>query len=145
MNESKSDSPILTPEEIKKKEEKKSFKRGKKELGLERVRLALERLLLAWLRTAITFVALGFTSYKFYYERVEKHEATLSYVNGRTIGMFLIFVGFVGLLQATLQHRANWHKLGKYYANLQYSVALTQALWVLAFTGGLLVMVIFNW
>lgn len=139
------ENPPLTPEERKRKEEKKELKRGRKELSLERVRLALERLLLAWLRTAITFVALGFTSYKFYYERVEKHEATLSYVNGRTIGMFLIFVGFVGLLQATLQHRDNWRKLGKYYPDLPYSVALTQALLVLAFTGVLFVIVIFNW
>jgi uncharacterized membrane protein YidH (DUF202 family) len=145
MNTEMTDKPQPTPEERAKAEEKKLFKQGKKELSLERVRLALERLELGWLRTAMTFVALGFTSYKFYYERVEKHQETIAYVNGRTIGMFLIFVGFLGLLQATLQHRTNWQKLAKYYPGLPYSVSLIQAMFILALTGVLFVMVLFHW
>jgi uncharacterized membrane protein YidH (DUF202 family) len=131
---------VDTPDDKSKEKKKK----GKRELSLERVRLALERLQLAWLRTAVTFIALGFTSFKFYYGRIEegKHALT-SYVNGRTIGFFLIVIGFVGLLQATLQHRKNTTKLKGYYPQANYSISLIQSyavlflavilLWVVAF------------
>ena len=131
----------LTPEEVLEKE----FRRGKKELGFERVRLALERLQLAWLRTAITFIALGFTAFRYYLSRVEDgKEQVLSYLNGNGIGKFLIFVGLLGLLQATLQHRKNYAKLRIYYPIMPYSVSLVQSYFVLAFTVALFVSVIFE-
>lgn len=125
--------------------EKQQKKKGKKELSFERVRLALERLQLGWMRTAITFVALGFTSFKFYYGRVEegKHPLT-QYVNGRTIGIFLILVGLVGLLQATLQHRKNLTRLKLYYPEMYYSVSLIQSYSILIFTAVILWLAIFN-
>lgn len=126
-------------------ESKKEKKKGKKQLSLERVRLALERLQLAWLRTAITFIALGFTSFKFYYGRIEegKHPLT-EYVNGRTIGIFLILVGLVGLLQATLQHRKNHARLKVYYPHVYYSVSLIQSYAVVILAAVLLWMAIFK-
>ncbi len=134
------DSP-QAPEDLIKKE----FKRGKKEIGFERVRLALERLQLAWLRTAITFVALGFTAYRYYLSRVEDgKEQLLSYLNGNGIGKFLIFVGLLGLLQATLQHRRNCAKLKIYYPSMPYSISMIQSYFVLAFTLALFVSVIFE-
>lgn len=134
--------PALTLAEEK---AKKEFKKGKKELSLERVRLALERLQLAWLRTAITFIALGFTAYRFYYDRVSHGESPVSvFFNGRIIGPFLMFVGFLGLSQATIQHRKNWERLGKYYPGMSYSVALIQSYLVLIFTFVLLLFVIFK-
>ncbi len=132
---------LQTPEELLKKE----LKRGKKEIGFERVRLALERLQLAWLRTAITFVALGFTAYRYYLSRVEDgKEQLLSYLNGSGIGKFLIFVGLLGLLQATLQHRKNCAKLKIHYPTMPYSISLVQSYFVLAFTLGLFLSVIFE-
>jgi uncharacterized membrane protein YidH (DUF202 family) len=126
-------------------ESRKKKKKGKEEMSLERVRLAFERLQLAWLRTAITFIALGFTSFKFYYGRIEegKH-ALVEYVNGRTIGIFLIAVGLVGLIQATLQHRKSQAKLKVYYPEMYYSVSLIQSYAVIVFALVLLWMVVFE-
>lgn len=124
---------------------KQEMKKGKKELGLERVRLAMERLQLAWLRTAITFIALGFTSYKYYYSRLEAGMEPLATIfNGHQIGLFMIMVGFLGLGQATLQHRKNWAKLCKYYPGISYSVSLIQSYLILVFTFCLLLVMIFE-
>lgn len=142
MSEAEPDKPALSPEE---KAQKKLLKRGRKELGLERVRLALERLQLAWLRTAITFIALGFTAYRFYLDRIFTGSRPLSeFFNGRVIGPFMIFVGLLGLAQATVQHRKNWERLKKYYPGLPYSIALIQSYLMLAFTAILLLFVIFE-
>lgn len=123
--------------------EEKKFKKGKKALGMERVRLALERLQLAWLRTAVTFIGLGFTAYKVYYERIEHgQDPLLKHINGRSIGLFLIFTGLLGLAQATVQHRKNWEKLHVYYPGLPYSVALIQSYLILTLASFLLLVVI---
>lgn len=120
------------------KEEKKN---AKKELGYERIRLALERLQLAWLRTAITFVALGFTSYRYYLSRVDDGLEPIGGVyNGRNIGLFLMLMAFVGLFQSTLQHRRSWDKLKHFYPALPYSITLVQSYFVLAFTFSLVIM-----
>jgi len=133
--------PVLAAED----KEEKQYKKGKKELSLERVRLALERLQLAWLRTAFTFIGLGFTAYKVYFERIEHgQDPYLRHVNGRSIGLFLIFAGLLGLAQATLQHRKNWERLRIYYPNLSYSVALIQSYLILTLAFFLLMVVIFE-
>lgn len=132
---------VETPEDDSKGKKKK----GKKELGLERVRLAFERLQLAWLRTAITFIALGFTSFKFYYGRIDEGKGPVTeYINGRTIGIFLISVGLVGLLQATLQHRKNHAKLKVYYPEVDYSISLVQSYAVMLLAVVLLWMAVFK-
>lgn len=129
----------MTDEVIDPQKEEK--KKAKKELGYERIRLALERLQLAWLRTAITFVALGFTSYRYYLSRVEDGlEPIGGLYNGRSIGLFLMLMAFVGLFQATLQHRKSYDKLKHFYPALPYSVALMQSYFVLAFTFSLIIM-----
>ncbi len=130
---------MTEPEPDPQKEEKK---KAKKELGYERVRLALERLQLAWLRTAITFVALGFTAYRYYLSRVEDGLEPLGGTfNGRNIGLFLLLMAFGGLLQSTLQHRKSWAKLKHFYPNLPYSITQIQSYFILAFTLALVVMV----
>lgn len=121
--------------------QKEERKKAKKELGYERIRLALERLQLAWLRTAITFVALGFTSYRYYLSRVEDGlEPLNSGFNGHSIGLFLMVMAFIGLFQATLQHRSSWAKLKHFYPNLPYSITLVQSYFVLALTFSLVIM-----
>lgn len=122
--------------------QKEEKKKGKKDLGYERVRLALERLQLAWMRTAITFVALGFTAYRYYLSRVEDGLEPLGGTfNGRNIGLFLLLMAFGGLLQSTLQHRRTWAKLKHFYPELPYSIAQIQSYFILAFTLALVVMV----
>lgn len=131
--------PPSAQEEALKKEQKK----GKKEIGFERVRLALERLQLAWLRTAITFVALGFTAYRYYLSRVEDGLEPLGGAfNGRNIGLFLLVVAFIGLIQSSLQHRRTWKRLAALYPTLPYSVALIQSYFVLALTFVLILVVL---
>jgi uncharacterized membrane protein YidH (DUF202 family) len=122
------------PTKEQEEEDKKEAKKGKKEIGFERVRLALERLQLAWLRTTLTFVALGFTAYKFYHERVVEGEETLTYLNGRNIGLFLILLASLGLAQSILQHRRTYSKLRNYYPELPYSISLNQSYFILAFS-----------
>ena len=98
-----------TPEEIfekeKKNERKKERKNDLSELSYERINAGFERLQIAWMRAAVTFIALGFSAYNFYLGRVEHGgHPVLKYANGRYIGIFLILVGFLGLLQATVPH-----------------------------------------
>lgn len=128
---------------LKEDAEKQERKRAKKELGYERIRLALERLQLAWLRTAITFVALGFTAYRYYLSRVEDGLEPLAGVfNGRNIGLFLLLMAFIGLAQSTMQHRRSWTRLKAFYPEIPYSVALLQSYFVLALTFTLLLVVL---
>jgi uncharacterized membrane protein YidH (DUF202 family) len=125
--------------------EKQQRKQAKKELGYERIRLALERLQLAWLRTAITFVALGFTAYRYYISRVEDGRELLdSHFNGRNIGLFLLVMALLGLFQATMQHRRSWARLKAFYPDLPYSVAQLQSYFVLLLTLALLFAVSFR-
>lgn len=125
--------------------EEKERKRAKKELSYERIRLALERLQLAWLRTAITFVALGFTAYRYYLSRVEDGLEPLGGAfNGRNIGLFLLAMAFMGLFQSTLQHRRSWERLRVFYPTLPYSVSLLQSYFVLLLTLTLLLVVWFR-
>ncbi len=122
--------------------EKDDRKQAKKELQYERIRLALERLLLAWMRTAITFVALGFTGYRYYLSRVEDGlEPLVGSFNGRNIGLFLLVMAFVGLFQSILQHRKSWARLRAFYPALPYSVALLQSYFILALTLSLIIAV----
>lgn len=126
-------------------ESEKESKKAKKELGYERIRLALERLQLAWLRTAITFVALGFTAYRYYLSRVEDGLEPLGgSFNGRNIGLFLLLMAFVGLFQSTLQHRRSWERLRAFYPALPYSVSLLQSYFVLLLTITLVLVVWFR-
>lgn len=125
--------------------EKEKRKRGKKELGNERVRLAMERLQLAWLRFSMTMIALGFSSYRFFYSRIEEGKTPLlKYFSGREVGMFLLLVGFAGLLQATFQHIRTYKKLKDYNPSVLYSVSLIQSYLVLALALSLLLFVIFE-
>lgn len=139
-----------TPEETAaaerdREKRKEKEKKGKKELGNERVRLAMERLQLAWLRFSMTMIALGFSSYRFFYSRIEAGKTPLlKYFTGREVGMFLLLVGFAGLLQATVQHIKTYKKLKDYNPAVLYSVSLIQSYLVLVLALSLLLFVIFE-
>jgi len=128
-----------------KKAEKKEKKKKLKVLGSERTRISFERLQLAWLRTAITFIALGFTSYRFYLSRTEEGKTHLmDHISGREIGIFLVAVGFMGLLQATIQHRKNYARQKALNPNMFYSVSLVQSYFILVFTFFMLLAMFFK-
>ena len=78
----------------------------KKENDAEKSRIASEKLQLNWIKWNITCLGLGFTAYKFYYARLENNQSPIGhYITGQEIGMFLIFLGFITLTFATLQHK----------------------------------------
>jgi uncharacterized membrane protein YidH (DUF202 family) len=138
-----------TPEEILKKEKKKEKKKERKndlsELAYERIKGGFERLQIAWMKAAITFIALGFTAYKFYIGRVEHGDhPIMKYANGRHMGMFLIFVGLIGLIQATIPHIKNQARIKKYYPGKPYSVALVQSYFIMLLSLVLLLVLIFR-
>jgi uncharacterized membrane protein YidH (DUF202 family) len=114
---------LLSPEEAKKKQEKK---KGKKQIQLERTRTAFERLQLAAIRTSLTLLTIGVGAYEYFYNRIEAGKAPLLHVrqfSGRELGLFLIFSAFAMLLLSTLQHRKSMATLKKYYPEARYSVA----------------------
>lgn len=97
---------------------------------------------IAWMKAAVTFIALGFTAYKFYIGRVENGDhPIMKYANGRHIGMFLILLGFVGLLQASILHVKNQARIKKYYPGKSYSVSLIQSCFIMVL-GLLLVLIL---
>jgi len=127
---------------MEKKLAKKEKKKAKKEMNgvksdrdLEKFRIYLERLQLNWIKWNITCMALGFTVYKFYYARVQEDRKPLGYViTGRDIGIFLISLGIMSLLLATLQHKKNVTKLRLQYETMFYSLSLRLAYVILFFS-----------
>lgn len=100
----------------------------KQKLRLERHRIALEKLQLSWMKKTLTLSALGFTSYRFFYSRMEAGKAPLfELFDGRSLGIFLVSLGIIGLLQATIQHVRNYAALKTQDEKLGYSVALIQS------------------
>jgi len=145
VNKVKKPKKEKTPEQILKKQQKKEKRKDLNELAFERIRVVFERLQLAWIRAAITFIALGFAAYKFYIGRVESGgHPLMKYANGRGIGMFLIGVGFLGLLLATFQHIRNQARLKKHYPEKSYSVALLSSYFILLLSLLLFLVLIFR-
>lgn len=116
---------------------------GKDKLRLERHRIALEKLQLAWMKITLALSALGFTSYRFFHERVEAGKSLLfEPFNGRSLGIVLVSLGILGLLQATLQHVRNYKALKIQDKRLGYSVALVQSVILLLLFLAVLVIII---
>jgi len=130
-----------------KEEKKKEKKEGKKQIQLERTRTAFERLQLAWIRSCLTMLTIGVGAYEYFYNRLEKGEATLlNLITGRELGFFLIAVAFGMLLLATIQHTKNMATLRKQYPEMRFSVAmvLSYLLLALSFSLGLMVLMKFE-
>jgi uncharacterized membrane protein YidH (DUF202 family) len=117
----------------------------KKEYTLEKLRTSFERLQLNWIKWDITCIALGFTAYKFYFSRVEQGENLKGYyVTGRELGIFLISLGFLTLLYATIQHKKNVIQLKSQYEGMQKSLSLLLSYIVLGFSFLVFLIVIFR-
>ncbi len=117
----------------------------KKKDGYEKTRIALEKLQLAWIKANLTFTALGFTAYKFYYSRVQEGKTHLGhYITGRELGIFLNALAFVILVASTLQHREKYTKLKSRYPEVSYSITLRLSYCILAFSFIVLQLIIFR-
>lgn len=114
---------------IKTSSMQESVKSNEKEsLKLERHRMALEKLQLSWMNKTLALSALGFTAYRFYNSRIEAGKLPLfEPFNGRYLGIFLVSLGILGLLQASIQHARKYRALRNQHRGLGYSVALVQS------------------
>ncbi len=99
------------------------------ELALDRTRLAHERTLMAWIRTATSLITFGFTIYKFFQYMIEKGQRAAHdrLIGPREFGMFMIGIGLLALLLATISHRRDMQALRKKYVHVQYSLAAVLA------------------
>lgn len=115
--------------------EKSDKKKAKKLIQLERTRTAFERLQLAWVRTALTILAIGVGVYEFFYNRIESGEKPLfESFTGRELALVLYCIALTILVLSLLQHRESMAKLKESYPESRYSVAslLSLALLLLA-------------
>lgn len=114
----------------------------KRQYNLERLRIALERLQLNWIKFNITCIALGFTTYKFYYSRSEEEKSHIHYITGREIGIFLISLGLLMLILATFQHKKNVAKLKLQYETMPGSLSLLLSYFTMFFSVIILLLVV---
>jgi putative membrane protein len=89
--------------------------------SLECVRLAYERTLMAWLRTALSLIAIGFTIYKLF--SYGPTAAQAGELGPREFGMLMIGGGLATLVMGLLDQRRNLRRLRLQYGPLPYSSA----------------------
>lgn len=98
------------------------------DLAVDRTRLAHERTLMAWVRTSASLISFGFTIYKFFQYMRDQGEP----VRDRAFGppqfaLFLIAIGLISLVLATIQHRHDMKVMRAHYAHVPYSMATVVA------------------
>lgn len=101
-----------------------NFKKGKKDLQMERTRAAFERLQLAWVRTSLTILAIGIGAYEFFFNRLESgKKALFEEFTGREMALILFLVAIIMMILSLIQHRQSMVQLKKSYAGSRYSIA----------------------
>ena len=101
------------------------------ELALDRTRMASERTLQAWVRTALSMIAFGFTLYKFL--QVMQAQSTAPVLRPqapRNVGLTLVGIGTFAVAAACLQH---WQYVRKLRPDKPYKP------WDLAFIVAILI------
>lgn len=75
------------------------------QLAIDRTRLAAERSLMAWIRTALSMIAFGFTLYKFLQALHAQSPVPIPRPNApRNVGLLLVGIGTFAVLVAAVQH-----------------------------------------
>ena len=114
-------------------------------LAIDRTRLAAERSLMAWIRTALSMIAFGFTIYKFLQAIQQQTTATVYLPNApRNLGLFLVGLGTVALALACIQNQKYLRKLDPSSSpwNVAFIVAILMCLlglvvfWSILYTSG---------
>jgi uncharacterized membrane protein YidH (DUF202 family) len=122
MTEAKKKKKMAKTERKKAREELAGFK---KENEINKSRINLEKLQLGWIKWNLTCIGLGFGAYKFYYSRVHDEKSLVNYeITGKDIGIFLISLGFLTLLYASIQHKKNIEILKMQDKKMPYSLSL---------------------
>jgi putative membrane protein len=100
-------------------------------LAIDRTRLAAERSLMAWIRTALSMIAFGFTIYKFLQALHEQSPVPPLRPNApRNVGLLLVGIGTFAVAVACIQH---WKYVRKLNPDQPYRP------WDLAFIVGILI------
>jgi len=101
------------------------------ELAVLRSYMAAERTLMAWIRTAISMISFGFTLAKLgqavHDVEIKKLLGGVQILGVRRIGYFLVVLGTVALLGATLQYRHEIHELRSMGLTRKFSIPLIVA------------------
>jgi uncharacterized membrane protein YidH (DUF202 family) len=86
-------------------------------LAIDRTRLAAERSLMAWIRTALSMIAFGFTIYKFLQAMHAQSPVPVLRPNApRNVGLLLVGIGTFAVAIACIQH---WNYVRKLSPDLQ--------------------------
>jgi len=81
-------------------------------LALDRTRMASERTLQAWVRTALSMIAFGFTLYKFLQLMQAQSTVPVVLTNApRNVGLALVGIGTFAVIVACVQHWKYMKKL----------------------------------
>lgn len=88
------------------------------QLAIDRTRFAAERSLMAWIRTALSMIAFGFTIYKFLQALHAQSTVPVLRPNApRNVGLLLVGIGTFAVTVACIQH---WKYLRKLRPNQRY-------------------------
>jgi inner membrane protein YidH len=99
------------------------------ELALARTHLANERTLIAWIRTGVTLISFGFTTYEFFhYMRAKRPEEPFKPLIGpRDFALIIIAMGVLSLMLAMLHSWQIITKLKESYHGFPYSLSILVA------------------
>jgi putative membrane protein len=127
--------PQNSPEqEVKSGKKKKKDKKKKEYVPDETTFFAYTRTLLAWVRTSTSLLTFGFAIYKL----LEQHAATpgehplLQLFDPRSVGVIMIFSGFLGLLIAVIGYIGFCRKHNRTPAQIYLNPAMLQSYVILA-------------
>ena len=106
--------------EIEKKQLKASKDQDKELITLERFRIASEKMQLSWIARSITISALGFTVYRLLEDEEAKGMSnSIIGISPSEVGLIMLLIGFIGLVWATIQHKATTEKVRRQYSVYQ--------------------------
>ena len=109
------------------------------QLAIDRTRLAAERSLMAWIRTALSMIAFGFTIYKFLQALHEQSPVPVLRPNApRNVGLLLVGIGTFAVAVAVIQHWKYVRKLSLGQIGRRWDLAVIVAILI-----GLLGLLIF--
>jgi putative membrane protein len=88
------------------------------DLAIDRTRMASERTLQAWVRTALSMIAFGFTLYKFLQAIQAQSRVPVVLPNApRNVGLVLVGIGTFAVIVACVQH---WKYMKKLHPDQPY-------------------------
>ena len=108
------------------------------DLSFERTILSHERTLMSWIRTSTSMITFGFSIYKIL-EQVNPENSSDRVLTPRLVGMIFIFIGFIGLFLAVIQHVTSLNKIKLHYPAIPASISVYLAALVLVVGAGLFV------